>query len=238
MNNTQKGAWTQFRLSKILLNSLGLLGLSASTKLVLLYLCDCYNPNNQTVYPLQQTISDRLGVSLSSVKRAIKELSGEGLVVYETKNSNLYRFSPKFFGLFEQEYQDDPQGGGKNFYPPKMTPSRVQDDTQCGSKMTPLMYKQKNENKNEQGAGPRSKIQQNCSRGGEWGKFGYRYRETNRPQGGVSYKKYTPERVQKGSPLDFGEKEAREYLQNLPPFLQGSKFAVALREKWSFLNQF
>jgi DNA-binding transcriptional MocR family regulator len=51
------------------------------------------------MYPKQETIADKVGISLSSVKRAIKELSQVGLIVYETKNTNKYCFTSKIFDL-------------------------------------------------------------------------------------------------------------------------------------------
>jgi DNA-binding transcriptional regulator YhcF (GntR family) len=88
---------SQFELSKLVLRNLNKWGLSPSTKLVLMALSDYYNPKNKDFYPSQQTMADVLGVNLSTVKRAIKELSGLGLIIYETKTVNRYKFTQKFF---------------------------------------------------------------------------------------------------------------------------------------------
>ena len=90
---------TQFKLSKITLNSLSKFSISPTSKLVLMYLTDCYNPVKKYIFPKQETISDRLGISLSSVKRAIKELSGSGIIITELKFSNIYNFTSSFFAL-------------------------------------------------------------------------------------------------------------------------------------------
>ena len=68
-------ALSQFELSKITLKNLNKFDLSPTAKLVLLALVDCYNPQKAEIYPKQKTIADQLGVNISSVKRAIKELT-------------------------------------------------------------------------------------------------------------------------------------------------------------------
>ena len=88
---------TQFKLSKITLQSLSKFSISPTGKLVLLYLIDCYNPAKQYMFPKQETIADKLGISASSVRRGIKELSKTGLLVIELKFSNRYRLTSIFF---------------------------------------------------------------------------------------------------------------------------------------------
>ncbi len=89
---------TQFQLSKNLLQTLNKYDISPTSKLVLLYLADCYNPNKVSMFPKQKTLAERLGVSERSIKRAIKELSEAGLIMYETKGLlNHYRFTSKIF---------------------------------------------------------------------------------------------------------------------------------------------
>jgi len=88
---------TQFKLSKITLQSLSKFNISPTGKLVLLYLIDCYNPAKQYMFPKQETIADKLGISASSVRRGIKELSKAGLLVIELKFSNRYRLTSNFF---------------------------------------------------------------------------------------------------------------------------------------------
>lgn len=86
---------SQFELSKKILNNLSQFNLKPITKLVLLYLCDCYNPKKAEMFPKQSTIADKLGVSEASVIRAISELHREGLIVSERKYTNKYKFTPK-----------------------------------------------------------------------------------------------------------------------------------------------
>lgn len=86
---------SQFELSKKILNNLSQFNLKPITKLVLLYLCDCYNPKKAEMFPKQATIANKLGVSEASVIRAISELHREGLIVSERKYTNRYKFTPK-----------------------------------------------------------------------------------------------------------------------------------------------
>lgn len=84
-----------FELSKKVLNNLYNYDLKPIAKLVLLYLCDCYNPKHGEMFPKQSTIALKLGVSEVSVIRAIQELHKEGLLVSERKYINRYRFTSK-----------------------------------------------------------------------------------------------------------------------------------------------
>lgn len=94
---------SQFELSKQILNNLSQFNLKPITKLVLLYLCDCYNPNKAEMFPKQSTIADKLGVSEASVIRAISELHKEGLIVSERKYTNRYKFTSKIVGEYPQD---------------------------------------------------------------------------------------------------------------------------------------
>ena len=86
---------TGFELSKKTLNNLSQFNLKPIAKLVLLYLCDCYNPRHGEMFPKQSTIAAKLGVSEVSVIRAIQELHKEGLLISERKYTNRYRFTSK-----------------------------------------------------------------------------------------------------------------------------------------------
>lgn len=98
MNTAEKlsnGAITQFELSKKLLNNLYKFNLKPVTKLVLLYLADCYNPKHGYMFPKQRTIADKLGVSERTVNRAVSELVKEGLILIEYKLSASYKFTSR-----------------------------------------------------------------------------------------------------------------------------------------------
>lgn len=96
--HTADGNLSQFTLSKNLLQNLGKFDISLTSKMVLMYLADCYNPKKATIFPKQKTIAEKLGVSERSVTRAIKELTAEGLIMYETKGLlNHYKFTAKIF---------------------------------------------------------------------------------------------------------------------------------------------
>lgn len=89
----QQHAFSQFELSKFVLNNLSQYDVTPTAKLVLLYLTNCYNPSNADVFPKQSTIAAVLGVSERSVVRAVAELCGLGLIIIECKNSNRYKFT-------------------------------------------------------------------------------------------------------------------------------------------------
>lgn len=89
---------TQFELTKSLLKNLSKLTLSPTAKLVLLTLSTYYNPN-KPAYPKQDTIGKELGISIASVKRAIKELSEQSFILIECKYSNYYQFTSKIFEI-------------------------------------------------------------------------------------------------------------------------------------------
>lgn len=101
MKNLQKAeihathGFSQFELSKKVLNNLYKYNLKPVTKLVLLFLCDCYNPKHGEMFPKQSTIAQKLGVSEVSVIRAISELHKERLIISERKGVNRYTFTPR-----------------------------------------------------------------------------------------------------------------------------------------------
>lgn len=89
------------------------------TKLVLLALADHSGANWSVVYPSQQYLADKCGISRSSVVRALEELIHLGLVVKETRPNSSNRYSLKL------QCQDDTtlhQGG---------TPVVSKRDNQC-----------------------------------------------------------------------------------------------------------
>lgn len=91
--------FTQFDLSKIVLNNLQQFKLTPTSKLVLLYLADCFNPKHAEIFPKQKTIAEKIGVSEASVIRAISELHKEGLIISERKYTNRYKFTSRILNL-------------------------------------------------------------------------------------------------------------------------------------------
>ena len=92
---------TQFELTKILYSNgiLGGLDITPSAKLFLWALCSHFNPENDSMFPSQQTVAKKLGISEKTAQRAVKELKNAGLITYETKRVNHYIFGEKFFEL-------------------------------------------------------------------------------------------------------------------------------------------
>ena len=92
-------ALSQFTISKNVYNSgmLSKIKLTMSAKLVLIALTNHYNPEKPDIFPSQQYIAEHLGISIKSVNRAVQELTQAGLLIYETKNVNRYKFTAKFF---------------------------------------------------------------------------------------------------------------------------------------------
>lgn len=99
--------FTQFELTKRVLNNLSQFNLKPTAKLVLLYLCDCYNPKHGEMFPKQSTIAEKIGVSEVSVTRAIQELHKEGLLISERKYTNRYRFTSKIASEYPDNLIDD-----------------------------------------------------------------------------------------------------------------------------------
>ncbi len=110
---------SQFELTKILYSSgmLAKIDLTPSAKLFLWALCSHYNPNNDSMFPSQQTVAQKLGISEKSAQRAVKELKTHGLIDYETKRVNHYTFGAKFFELVKMSGlggQNVASEGGQN----------------------------------------------------------------------------------------------------------------------------
>lgn len=98
--NTQKALqtqeFTQFELTKDLLLNLAKFDITATSKLVALYLTSCYNPEKATIYPKIITISEILGLSEKAVRLAIAELIEKGLILKSKishTNKNQYVFT-------------------------------------------------------------------------------------------------------------------------------------------------
>ncbi|MCM1338970.1 MAG: helix-turn-helix domain-containing protein [Muribaculaceae bacterium] len=116
--------FSQFELSKNVLNNLSQYNLKPVAKLVLLYLCDCYNPKKEFIFPKQKTIAEKLGVSEVSVTRAISELHKEHLIISERKYTLHYRFTSKIVSgeaTFQQNNMTDETHQKDNEQPIKKT---------------------------------------------------------------------------------------------------------------------
>jgi len=73
--------------------------LSNSSKLVIIAMGNHYNPNKPDIFPSIKYLASQLGIGDRSVARAIVELKNAGLIIYETKNVNRYRFTNIFFEM-------------------------------------------------------------------------------------------------------------------------------------------
>lgn len=88
---------TQFELLNNLVNNLHKFDITPTSKLVLLYLAKCWNPAKGYMYPRISTIARTVGISESSVHRAIKELCKHGILLYDTKSKEKFVFTPIVF---------------------------------------------------------------------------------------------------------------------------------------------
>lgn len=90
---------SQFNLTQKTINYLNCLDLTPTSKLVLVYLTTCYNPKNMFIFPKQETISNKIGISKRSVVRAINELIEKGYCTKKCKiyKPNFYTFTFDFF---------------------------------------------------------------------------------------------------------------------------------------------
>ena len=88
---------TQFELSNQIFDCdlFSKVKLTASARLVLIVLCRYY----PKIYPCQNTIVKKTGLSVRSVINAISELKQKGLILVECNHNNVYKFSSKFFEL-------------------------------------------------------------------------------------------------------------------------------------------
>lgn len=130
----QLNGFTQFDLSKKVLNNLNNYNLKPTAKLVLLYLCDCYNPKHGEMFPKQSTIAEKLGISEVSVTRAVQELHKEGLLISERKYTNKYKFTSRIVAEC----------------PNNLIRNNNQKDSKESIKKTSLYIEQKEETKKEQ----------------------------------------------------------------------------------------
>lgn len=176
MNTAKKHAthgFTQFELTKQILNNLSQFKLKPTTINVLLYLTSCYNPKNQYVFPKQKTIAAVFNCSERSVIRAIQELVKEGLIIVECKCTNRYKFTPRIVGECPQN--------DKNFYNNKMShqSDKISSDS---DNLSHACIEQKKEQEKEQGVNKVSRFDDKTTlpikKGGNGNKWGNVYFST------------------------------------------------------------
>lgn len=106
-------AFTQFELSKIVLNNLKHFDLTPTGKLVLLFLVDCYNPDNgDVVFPSIEFIADKIGIGLTATKQAIKDLILTGCIIKSKRgkirgNYNKYLLTLKVRNLTAEQSENE-----------------------------------------------------------------------------------------------------------------------------------
>ncbi len=83
---------TSYQLTNYILSNLFNFDISPVSKLVLLYLSKCYNPQKKFVFPKQTTIAKCIGVSRYSVVRAIEELKKSNIIKSKRGSHNYYEF--------------------------------------------------------------------------------------------------------------------------------------------------
>lgn len=92
---------SQFMLTQCTIKYLNAFKLTATAKLVLVYLTTCYNPNKKEFFPTYNTIIKTLGISQRSVDRAMVELYNNNFVIKRRPpySHNYYTFTEYFFEL-------------------------------------------------------------------------------------------------------------------------------------------
>jgi len=226
----QTHAVTQFELTKALYTSdiLAKSDLTCSAKLFLYALCTHYNPKNKTMFPSQATVAKKLGISEKSAERAVKELKGKGLIDYETRKVNHYRFSEKFFSLINLNLADilsfKAQGKGSD----KMS-AGVRQNVCCDVRQNVgLTNNTEQKNKRDfsffqKGRSAKAALQ-------DGGKAVPSVEETRE-----LLKERERIREEGFNPLDYSYEDAYVWIKSMPAFwLKKSKIARSLIEKYKF----
>ncbi len=220
---------SQFELTKILYVS-GILAecnLTPCAKLFLWALCSHYNPNNESMFPSQQTVAEKLGISEKSAQRAVKELKTLGLIDYETKKVNHYVFGAKFFELVKMSGyvgQNVPGKGGQNVTLTNKKEKKEQNTCFSLKKNENLVKKPEN---------------QKVSAYKGWKNPQNDEYQNKRIPNAEETRKYLEEKekisAMSSNPYDYDKKEARKWLENIPKFwLKRSKVADFLIKKYNF----
>ena len=116
---------TQYELSNKLFDSdfFTKVSLKGSARLVLMVLCRYY-PN---IYPSMETLKKKSGIgSKDTINNALIELRDKGLIISETKHTNHYKFTAKFFTLLKIA---PPQSKNKTTTSPIFGPNKTNKQT-------------------------------------------------------------------------------------------------------------
>lgn len=205
MNTQLQYRFTQFELTKGLINNLQQFSISPVSKLVLLYLSGCYNPKKADVFPKQKTIATKLGISERSVIRAIQELVKEGLILVETKATNRYKFTSKI----------------ASEYPDKMLDNVCQKVRSVGDNLSPSYIEQKKEQK-------KNTFKPFLFPDEKFGRSMPTVQETKELLKEIEINKQNT-----SSPLDYSREEAIKYVESLHPGLKKIGFAKTLTKKYN-----
>lgn len=106
-------AFSQFELSKLVLNNLKHFELTPVGKLVLLVLVDCYNADNgDVVFPSIEFIAEKIGCGLTATKQAISDLIKQGLIIKSKRskikgNYNKYLLTLKVRNLTSERSENE-----------------------------------------------------------------------------------------------------------------------------------
>lgn len=85
-----------------------------------------YNAKKEDMYPSQSFMAKKLGLTKRSVANAIVSLRNKGLIIYDCKKCNHYKFTKLFFDLLQISSQDE-----------KFTPNDENLNSQGGKIFTP-----------------------------------------------------------------------------------------------------
>jgi len=209
---------SQFELTKILYSSgmLSKIDLTPSAKLFLWALCSHYNPNNESMFPSQQTVAQKLGISEKSAQRAVKELKTHGLIDYETKRVNHYTFGAKFFELVKMSCdkgQNVLSEGGQNV--------RLTNKHEKRKEHADFSFKSFGGWKQRQGAD---------MSGAKGGKMVQSIEETRK-----MIEEHEKIRQMNFNPYEYNREDALQWLEAAPQFwLLRSKLAYFLVQKYKF----
>lgn len=222
----QPQSLTQFELCKELYTSsfFAKVQLTPSTKLVLMALANHY----PKCFPSQQYIANKMGINVSTVERAIKELKIKGLIIYETKRVNNYKFTKMFFGLLGYNISSG------------ITRAKMTDESPLNDGKSPLKLqdKQTNEQKNNKHIFYKKReIADNNSNIRSFEKRYQRKKQDYRSNchiEGPQYQEFKPQKFKSQSPMEMSKEQAIEFIEHMPQEIRVKSFFVKqLKQKWN-----